>query len=325
MRYRIAAAMMSCMLVLTGCGMPAAVQTETKYTDQAQWAYFETDGTQAADVFLVAPTTGIGKGTNASSEDVEYRDAVLGALNMQRGIYEESGRMFAPYYNQATMAVYSMPEEEQSPYLEFAYRDVSDAFAWYMEHENHGRPIILAGFSQGADMCFRLLGEYFGDPAMQDQLVAVYAIGWRCTEEMTEQYPQIVPAKGEDDAGVVVTFECEAPEVTGSPTIPEGAWTYSINPLNWQTDETPADASCNPGACFVGTDGAIRKEIPAFCGCYLDPVRGALKVPDVDPVEYPPRVPGLSEGCYHVYDYLFFYRALQENVRVRTQRYLDSH
>lgn len=75
------------------------------------------------------------------------------------------------------MKVYSMSPEEQETWLELAYRDISAAFSWYLEHENQGRPIILAGFSQGADMCYRLLQEYFGDEELYARLVAVYAIG----------------------------------------------------------------------------------------------------------------------------------------------------
>ncbi|MBR3630203.1 MAG: DUF3089 domain-containing protein [Oscillospiraceae bacterium] len=310
-------------VLFTGCDT-AAMPQQTKYADTANWAYFADGEDKPVDVFLVAPTTGVGKGTNSSTEDPEYRDALLGTLNMERGIYEETGRLYAPYYNQATMTVYSMPEEERIPYHKIAYRDVSEAFSWYLENENNGRPIILAGFSQGADMCYRLLEEYFDDASLRQQLVAVYAIGWSCTREMTGQYPQIVPATAEDDLGVVITFDCEAPEINDTLVIPEGGWSYAINPLNWKTDSTPADASLNDGACFVGFDGVITNEVPALCGCYIDPERGSLKVPELDPAAYPALVPGMPDGAYHVYDYLFFYRDLQENVQLRTERYLEQ-
>lgn len=35
-------------------------------------------------------------------------------------------------------------------------------------------------------------------------------------------------------------------------------------------------------------------------------------------------VPGLPDGAYHIYDYQFFYRNLQENVKVRLQQYLEK-
>ena len=276
------------------------------------------------DLFLVCPTVDVNDEYNMSLEDEATKANFLGALNMERGIYEDSTRMFAPYYRQAAMKVYGLDRSEWEPYMEIAYRDVSAAFAYYLEKENKGRPIVLAGFSQGADMCYRLLEEYFGDQALYDQLVAVYAIGWPCTEEMVEKYPQIKPATGEEDLGVVISFDCESPELSETFIIPEGAKTYAINPLNWRTDSAKADRSENPGACFTNYDGEIKKEEEALCGCYVDPARGALKVTDVNAADYPAIVPGLPEGAYHVYDYQFFFRALQQNIALRTQRYLGQ-
>ena len=66
---------------------------------------------------------------------------------MERGIYEESTRMYAPYYRQGAMKIYSLDEAEREPYLELAYSDISAAFAYYLANENDGRPIVIAGFS----------------------------------------------------------------------------------------------------------------------------------------------------------------------------------
>ena len=54
-------------------------------------------------------------------------------------------------------------------------------------------------------------------------------------------------------------------------------------------------------------------------------MRGSLKVPDVSPADYPPGLSLFSEGVYHLYDYQFFYRSLQENVAVRLNAYLRAH
>ncbi len=288
------------------------------------WAYYSVGDDKAVDLFLICPTVDMKDEYNMSLEDAETKANFLGALNMERGIYEESTRMFAPYYRQAAMKVYGLDRTEWEPYMEIAYRDVSAAFSYYLEKENNGRPIVLAGFSQGADMCYRLLQEDFGDGALSDQLVAVYAIGWPCTEEMAEKYPQIRPAAGEDDLGVVISFDCEAPELGETFITPVSTKAHAINPLNWRTDAAPADKSENPGACFTDYSGGIQREEAALCGCYIDPARGALKVTDINSADYPAVVPGLPEGAYHVYDYQFFFRSLQQNVRLRTQRYLGQ-
>ena len=292
------------------------------YSAEENWAYYALGEDKAADLFLICPTVDTQDECNMSLEDSKTKESFVGALNMERGIYEESTRMFAPYYRQGAMKIYSLEANEREQYLQFAYQDVSDAFAWYLENENQGRPIVLAGFSQGADMCYRLLQEYFGDEALYEQLVAVYAIGWPCTQEMTEQYPQIKAATGENDIGVVISFDCEAPEVEESFINPNGQKALSINPLNWRTDSEPADKSENPGACFTRYSGEIKREEAGLCGCYIDEERGVLKVTDLDKADYAPVVPGLPEGAYHIYDYQFFFRALQKNVQTRLDSYL---
>ena len=316
-------------LLLSGCGL-GKTDTGTPKTDygkQENWAYDGIGSDKDVDLFLICPTADIGDigDYNMSLDDTETKKSFLGSLNMQRGIYEERARLYAPYYRQAAMNVYALKEEEREPYLELAYSDVSAAFSYYLEHENQGRPIILSGFSQGADMCYRLLEEYFGDTNLAEQLVAVYAFGWPCTEEMVRQYPQIKPAQSEDDLGVVISFDCEAPEVTETFICPAGQKAFGINPLNWRTDSKPAKKEKNLGACFTDYSGTIVSEVSGLCGCYLDGERGVLKVTDIRSDDYPPFVPGLPEGGYHVYDYQFFYRNLQKNVGARIDKYLETN
>ena len=70
--------------------------------------------------------------------------------------------------------------------------------------------------------------------------------------------------------------------------------------------------------------GTIVAEIPQLTGAYIDAQRGALKVTDVTPEEYPPGLSIFADGVYHLYDYQFFYRNLQENVGVRLAAYLED-
>ena len=291
------------------------------YSQQSSWAYYAVGEDKDVDLFLICPTVDVNDEFNMSMDDEQTKENFLGALNMERGIYEEYTRMYAPYYRQAAMKVYALEEAEREPWLGRAYEDVSAAFSWYLENENRGRPIVLAGFSQGADMCYRLLEEYFSDPALQEQLVAVYAIGWPCTEEMAQAYPQIRPAAAADDVGAVVSFDCEAPDLEETFITPAGKRAFAINPLNWKTDAKPADKSENLGACFTQYSGEIVREEAQLCGCYVDQARGVVKVTDIDPADYPAIVSGLPDGAYHIYDYQFFYRNLQQNVRVRIEAF----
>lgn len=318
-KISIAVLMAAALLALV---FAACAESGTDYALPENWAYFAEGENKEADLFLVCPTVDTRDEYNMSVSDEKLRRKFVAALNMERGIYEDSARMYAPYYRQAALKVYLLDADRREPYLALAYSDVSAAFRWYLENENQGRPIILAGFSQGADMCFRLLEEYFGDEALAERLVAVYALGWACTEEMTARCPQIIPACAADDVGVVISFDCEAPDVGDTFIYPAGQRAFSINPLNWKTDGTPADRSENLGACFPDSDGNIVREEIGLCGCYIDTDRGVLKVTDVSAADYPAAVPGLPEGAYHIYDYQFFFRNLRQNVQERLESFL---
>ncbi len=295
------------------------------YSDRTYWAYYAEGGDKPADVFFVAPTVDTDDELQMSVDDENNRSRFLGALEMERGIIDEQARMFAPYYRQISMKSYELPEEEREKLTQKAYEDVSEAFRYYLENENDGRPIMLFGFSQGADMCYRLLEEYFADEELGSQLVAAYAIGWGMSEEEAAEYPHLRFAQSETDTGVIVSFDCEAPEVTDTLMCPAGVKTHAINPLNWRTDDSPAAKELNKGACFMNVySKEIGSEIPALCGCYIDPERGALKVTDVTSEEYPAGLSIFPDGSYHLYDYQFFFRNLQENAAVRLDAYTGS-
>lgn len=328
-------------IMFSGCSTPTqsvsdgAQQTTevkaeavSKYEKQENWAYFENgESDKKADVFFICPTVYSGTDKNKFNmpiDDEKSRESFLGATNMEKGIYDDECRFFAPYYGQIGLNVYTMSEEVRAEHLEKAFVDVKDAFEYYMENCNNGRPIILAGFSQGADMSIRLIKECFGDEKRQAQLVACYAIGWRFTEEEIEEYPQLKAAQGESDTGVVVSFNSEAENAEMSLMVPPKIKTLSINPLNWKTDSTPADKSENSGACFTDYSGEIKQEINNLTGAYIDENRGTLKVTDISSKDYPSSLDIMGEGVYHIYDYKFFYRNIEKNVQKRLEAFLNA-
>ena len=321
---RYAIVLITLLLITTCLGACGNKEEVNIYSDNNNWAYLENDVQgKEADVFFICPTVyGGNENTfNMSLNDKETKQNFLGAINMEKGIYDEECRFFAPYYRQAALNVYEMEIADREQYMEIAYADVKEAFEYYMEHYNNGNPIVLAGFSQGADLCIRLLKDCFADEDTNKLLVACYAIGWSITEEELQEYSHLKFAEGETDIGVIVSFNSEAENVNYSLMIPEGTKTLAINPLNWKTDGTIADKNQNAGACFTNYSGEIINEIPKLTGAYIDDNRGALKVFDVAVEDYPPVLQIFDEGVYHLYDYQFFYRNLQENVAVRVSEY----
>lgn len=294
------------------------------YSDAANWAYYNEGEDKPADLFIICPTVDTRSYANTEDLNEKLKGRFVSALDAEKGIYAGSCRLYSPYYRQMSINAYTLSAEDFDKAMKNAYLDVSAAFRYYLDHENNGRPIVLAGFSQGAEMCIELLKEYFGNTTegrrLAKQLAAVYAIGWRITDKDIKEYPQIVPAKGESDLGSVICYECEDGTVTGSIIIPEGVKTYSINPLNWKTDGTKAESSLNKGAVFSEEDGPI----PGFCGAYIDESRGSLIVPGVSTDDYPKVLDVFPDGCFHLYDNMFFYTNLKENVELRVNAFIEA-
>ena len=297
------------------------VEESVDYSDMSNWAYWNEGNEKQADVFFVCPTVDMGRDGNyiADITNEKYRKSFLGAINMELGIYDDVARIYAPYYRQATFPVYNLSKEEQEKYLSLAYDDVKNAFIYYADHTEASRPLILAGFSQGADLIIRLMKDLFDEPKYQKRLAAAYAIGWKLTEDEVEEYPHLIPAMSETDTGVIVTFNSEDKDITNSLIVSEDEKTYAINPLNWKTTSEIADKSLNKGACFTDYSGNINEEILNLTGAYIDEKRGTLKVTDIKPEDYPGKL--FDDGIYHLYDYQFFFRNLQENVAKRLSQY----
>lgn len=300
------------------------------YSRQDNWLYDGAYPENSVDVFIVAPTVDTKSETNSAITPA-FKKIFRNAMNQQQAIYANTARIYAPYYRQASINVYSMEDSSaRDTVMNNAYMDVSAAFRYYLEHKNNGRPLILAGFSQGADMCYRILEEYYGGSDerasyLRDNLIAVYAIGWCMTEDMILKYPQIVPATGETDTGVVVSYDCEAFGVTDTIIVPNGTKAISINPLTWSTDTAPADRSLNKGSVTQDSKtGAILSVDQGRYGAYIDPVRGTLIVTDIDVNEYPPVLSIFPEGSLHLYDNFLFFVNLQENVQKRTEAFLQK-
>lgn len=323
-KIRVSAALLTAAcLILTSCaslsGNKAKEKSSLDYSKPGMWVCFnDGGGAKDSDCFLVSPTSYVAgaKSNNMAVNDPTAKPSFIGAVNENKGVYSDRCSVYSPFYRQASIESYSMDKSESEKIFDTAYSDVENAFLYYIKNCNHGKPLVLAGFSQGADMCIRLLKDHGNDPAVRKVLVACYAIGWRVTDEDVARYPHLKTAQGEDDTGVIIAYDCEAGDVKSSLVVPEGTRTRSINPLNWKTDSTPADKTLNKGS--VMKDGQMKEQL---IGCRIDPDRGTLKVTDVAADDYPPGPSCFAKGEYHIYDVRFFYQNLKENVAVRLKAF----
>jgi hypothetical protein len=134
-----------------------------------------------ADVFFLHPTTLTDLSDPRANADID--DAALNAkTDYSTILYQASAfnhyRLFAPRYRQAHIRWYFTGDTAAAmAAFDTAYSDIAAAFRYYLDHYNHGRPIIIASHSQGSTHAQRLLSEFFDGKSLQQQLVAAYVIG----------------------------------------------------------------------------------------------------------------------------------------------------
>jgi hypothetical protein len=130
-----------------------------------------------ADCFYLYPTVdaSLDPGNHDDFGDLE---PMAGAALTQAARLRQACAIYAPLYRQATIGSYFHPDSLE-PRLATAFSDVEAAFRTYLAKYNHGRPIILIGHSQGADMVIRLLARFFDhDAELRSRLVLALPIGW---------------------------------------------------------------------------------------------------------------------------------------------------
>jgi len=118
----------------------------------AQDAQASTDS--AFDCFYVYPTVSTESSDNA---DLRVQAAEVNAAMAQASRFSTVCRVWAPMYRQVTLAALVKGAGTDPQAIAIAYDSLLSAWRDYLAHDNHGRPIIFIGHSQGAAMLIRLL------------------------------------------------------------------------------------------------------------------------------------------------------------------------
>ncbi len=216
------------------------------YSQAAAWALNPAGQTPRpmtgpVDVFFVHPTTfNGGRDWNAPIDDkASARQLERVMLPNYAGPFARVGRVFAPRYRQASLYAYRMKLGDDSrDSRRFAYGDVLNAFQFYLAHYNFGRPYIVVGVEQGADLADRLLRqEIEQNPALTAKLVAAYLIDG------------VIPAAGYSPNAAIPACHQRAQTrcVVGWASVDEGDSTTARNLLSramvwtsdWMLDNLP--------------------------------------------------------------------------------------
>ena len=162
-----------------------------------------------------APIDAAGESTNRARLFVES----------QAGTFNHISEIWAPKYRQAAYGAFLLKNEDAQKALDLAYRDVLAAFDAFLAAQAPGKPIILAGHSQGSLHLLRLMAAR--KEALNGRLVAAYVVGW--------------PVGMKADLPATGSGACTTAQQTGCL-------------LSWQSFRDPANTRLVTQA-WVGTEG----------------------------------------------------------------------
>ncbi len=202
-----------------------------------------------ADVFYVYPTVYLDKKEkdwNISIDNQEQRDRAINVTRLQASAWCEAGRMFVPYYSQAHIRSFTNLDDGGEAALLTAYQDVKKAFQYYLEHYNQGRPIILAGHSQGSTHIMLLIKDFFDETDLQKQLVCAYMPGFSLKEDEFKSIPFLTESH---ETGGFVTWNTFKRRYKTKKYKDWYKGMASINPVTWDRS-TFAKRSLHKGFLF---------------------------------------------------------------------------
>ncbi|ACS79508.1 DUF3089 domain-containing protein [Maridesulfovibrio salexigens] len=292
------------------------------YSEDKLWSIKDENIRHKIDVFFVHPTT---YGPPANGHLIaDLNDQKLNRITDRdtvqwiTGAFAESCNVFAPRYRQMNIEVLQMDDRHLQEYLKTPVADIENAFKYYLNNINNGRPFILASHSQGSFVLQTLLRK---NPELLDKskLVAAYMPGWTFTDQDLHDLGLKLSEKP-DQTGCLITWNTIGPGGE-SPTIKKGA--RCVNPLSWSTATKEFPASMNIKAkIFLSPEKKLL--IKNFTAARINK-DGALEVPTPKPAVLSQLNMSLGKEVYHRYDYDFFFYNVQENVKQRCAAYLKEH
>lgn len=243
-------------------------------------------------------------------------------VETQGGAFNNVSDLWAPKYRQAAYGAFLLKSDDANQALDLAYRDVLAAFDAFLAAQPRGKPIILAGHSQGSMHLLRLLAAR--KDALKGRLVAAYVVGWPVAVSADLPATGLLACSLPEQAGCLLSWQSfKDPANTRLVT---KAWVGSVgltgkprkrdemlcgNPLTG-TEDGAAPPSANKGTLVPNGDLTKATLEPGRVGAQCD--KGFLLIDGDVPNLGPYVLPGNN---YHVYDYALFWGSIRADAERR--------
>ncbi|GJM35152.1 MAG: hypothetical protein DHS20C18_41530 [Saprospiraceae bacterium] len=329
-----------CLLIFCGCAVHPKGAFELSnapiapdYSKPASWAALpdredpadrrpdpelpDNQSTAEIDVFFLHPTTYTGdRGQELWNGPINNDDLNKktdgSTILYQASIFNGTGRVYAPRYRQAHLEAYFTKNKAAAKKaFDLAYSDVKQAFDYFLNHYNQGRPFIIASHSQGTTHAKRLMREYLDGTPLQEKLVAAYLIGIPVNKEY---FSNIEPCESPDQIGCFCAWRSFKKGYFPENKFTVGDSILVTNPLSWTTTDNYVSKSENEG-------GILRDFETIFPNLADAQVhKGLLWVTK-------PKFPWsflLTRRNYHVADLNLYYINVRNNAMLRAANFLKQ-
>jgi hypothetical protein len=217
----------------------------------------------AIDCFYVYPTI---SGQSTPNSDMTLGPAEKGVVRNQFARFGSQCRLYAPLYRQVTLtalreALIGVPPTPEVIDREraIAYNDVVDAWHYYLEHDNHGRGVVLIGHSQGASILMRMIQDEVDGKPVQSRLVSAMLLGTNFPvpqgKDVGGAFQHIPLCRSNTETGCVITY------VSFRANAPPPA-----NSRFGRVKEEGMIAGCTNPAALSGGRGELHAYLPAATG-----------------------------------------------------------
>lgn len=269
--------------------------------------------TKNVDVFYIYPTIYTNPDFtdfSASLSNNELNQEIQStAIYHQASTFAGLANIYAPYYRQMHYDGYYVKDEakKQEAKIAFdqAYQDVLKAFLYYLQHNNNGKPFVIAAHSQGTNHAEKLLKEVILPVQyLRNQLIVAYLIGM----PIRDDFKALPPCENPAQTGCFVSWRTFGNDST---PLVKGDEIVCTNPINWTIDSTLNNKKEHLGIRFKKGKVKTKKAIVA------QSVDGYL---NIEIVKWPFNKI-YAWGNYHAADYNLFWPNIRENFVIRIENY----
>ena len=204
------------------------------------------------DCFYVYPTVSDQRATLSNLQvDPEERSIA----RYQAARYSQSCRVFAPMYHQVTLTALDSGTRETAARLERPARDVESAFATYLRRDNHRRPFVLIGHSQGSFVLEQLIRRDVDPrPAVRRRMLSAILMGGNVLvprgRSVGATFRHVPACRADTQLGCVIAFSTfDAPP--------------PVNSLFGRTPVAGDHVLCTNPASLAGGAGTVDPILPS--------------------------------------------------------------